>query len=48
MEKKYLINGRIINPINQIDEIGGLIINNEGKIEACGKNVANENLPNDA
>ena len=48
MKKKYLINGRIINPINQIDEIGGLIINNEGKIEACGKNVTNENLPSDA
>ena len=48
MEKQYLINGRIINPTNQIDEIGGLIIDNEGKIQASGKDVSNENLPNDA
>ena len=46
MEKQYLINGRIINPTNQIDEIGGLIIDNEGKIEASGKDVSGENLPN--
>lgn len=48
MEKQYLINGRILNPSNQCDEIGGLIINSEGKIEASGKNVTIENLPNDA
>ena len=48
MEKQYLINGRIISPTNQIDEIGGLIIDNEGKIQASGKNVSKENLPNDA
>ena len=48
MEKQYLINGRILNPSNQSDEIGGLIINSEGKIEASGKNVTIENLPNDA
>ena len=48
MEKQYLINGRILNPSNQNDEIGGLIINSEGKIEASGKNVTIENLPNDA
>ena len=46
MEKQYLINGRIINPTNQKDEIGGLIIDNEGKIEASGKDVSGENLPN--
>jgi dihydroorotase len=48
MEKQYLINGRILNPSNQSDEIGGLIINSEGKIEASGKYVTIENLPNDA
>ena len=48
MEKQYLINGRIISPTNQIDEIGGLIIDNEGKIQASGKDVSKENLPNDA
>ena len=46
MEKQYLINGRIINPTNQKDEIGGLIIDNEGKIEASGKDVSGANLPN--
>jgi dihydroorotase len=45
MIKQYLINGRIINPTNQIDEIGGLIIDNEGKIEASGKDVSGANLP---
>ena len=37
MKKKYLINGRIIDPKNQMDEIGGLIIDINGKIQAVGK-----------
>ena len=45
MKKKYLINARIIDPKNQIDEFGGLIIDINGKIKAVGKNVANGNLP---
>jgi len=48
MKEKYLINARIIDPKNQIDEIGGLIIDVNGKIKAVGKNVANGNLPNEA
>ena len=48
MKEKYLINTRIIDPKNQIDEIGGLIIDVNGKIKAVGKNVANGNLPNEA
>jgi len=47
MEKKYLINARIIDPKNQMDEIGGLIIDINGKIQAAGKKVANGNLPTD-
>ena len=47
MKKKYLINARIIDPKNQIDEIGGLIINEQGLIDAAGKNVHNDNLPKD-
>jgi|TARA_B100000315_G_scaffold131336_1_gene120881 dihydroorotase len=48
MKEKYLINARIIDPNNQMDEIGGLIIDVNGKIQAVGKNVANGNLPTEA
>ena len=47
MKEKYLINARIIDPKNQIDEIGGLIIDSKGFIKAVGKKVANGNLPKD-
>jgi dihydroorotase len=45
MNEKYLINARIIDPKNNIDEIGGLIIDSKGLIKAVGKKVANDNLP---
>ena len=45
MKEKYLINARIIDPKNQIDEIGGLIIDEKGCIKAVGKKISNENLP---
>ena len=45
MKKKYFINGNIIDPQNSIDEIGGLIISEEGKIEAAGKKVNTNNIP---
>tara|TARA_B100001540_G_scaffold309729_1_gene326394 strand:+ start:314 stop:1606 length:1293 start_codon:yes stop_codon:yes gene_type:complete len=45
MKEKYLINARIIDPKNDIDEIGGLIIDSKGQIKACGKKVSNGNLP---
>ena len=45
MKEKYLINARIIDPKNQIDEIGGLIIDEKGCIKSVGKKVSNENLP---
>ena len=45
MKEKYLINARIIDPKNQIDEIGGLIIDTKGLIKAVGKKVTNGNLP---
>ena len=45
MKEKYLINARIIDPKNNIDEIGGLIIDSNGTIKAAGKKVANGNLP---
>jgi len=46
MKEKYLINARIVDPKNHIDEMGGLIINEKGKIKAVGKSVSNENIPN--
>ena len=45
MKEIYLINARIIDPKNNIDEIGGLIIDSNGAIKAAGKKVANGNLP---
>ena len=32
MKKKYFLNANIIDPKNSIDEVGGLIISEEGKI----------------
>ena len=48
MREKYLVNARIIDPKNEIDEIGGLIIDSKGTIKASGKKVSNSNLPTDA
>ena len=45
MKEKYLINARIIDPKNNLDEIGGLIIDSKGLIKAVGKKVANGNIP---
>ncbi len=45
MKEKYLINARIIDPKNDLDEIGGLIIDSKGLIKAVGKKVSNGNLP---
>ena len=33
MRKKYFLNANIIDPHNSIEETGGLIINETGKIE---------------
>ena len=32
MKKQYFLNANIIDPFNSIEEIGGLIINENGKI----------------
>ena len=48
MKEKYLINARIIDPKNDLDEVGGLIIDSKGLIKAVGKDVANGNLPSSA
>ena len=48
MKEKYLINARIIDPKNDLDEVGGVIIDSNGLIKAVGKNVSNGNLPSSA
>ncbi len=45
MKKQYFLNANIIDPLNSIDEVGGLIINENGKIEAVGKKVNKNNIP---
>ena len=45
MKKQYFINANIIDPHNSINENGGLIISEDGKIEAIGKKVNINNLP---
>ena len=45
MKKQYFINANIIDPHNSINETGGLIISEEGTIEAVGKKVNTNNLP---
>ena len=45
MKKKYFLNANIIDPGNSLDEIGGFIVNESGKIEAVGKKVNKNNIP---
>ena len=45
MKKKYFLNANILDPSNSLDEVGGLIINEVGKIEAIGKKVNENNIP---
>ena len=45
MKKQYFINANIIDPHNSINEIGGLIIGEDGLIEAIGKKVNTNNIP---
>ena len=45
MKKKYFLNASIIDPFNSKNEIGGLIIGENGKIEAIGKKVNQNNIP---
>ena len=45
MKKQYFLNAAIIDPKNSLDEMGGLIVSEEGKIEAVGKKVNKNNIP---
>ena len=45
MKKQYFINANIVDPHNSLNESGGLIISEDGKIEAIGKKVNTNNIP---
>ena len=45
MKKKYFINANIVDPHNSLNENGGLIIGEDGKIEGIGKKVNKNNIP---
>ena len=45
MKKKYFLNANIVDPHNSLEEIGGLIVSENGKIEAIGKKVNKNNIP---
>ena len=45
MKKQYFINANIIDPYNSLNERGGLIIGENGLIEAIGKKVNTNNIP---
>ena len=45
MKKQFFINANIVDPHNSLNENGGLIIGEDGKIEAIGKKVNTNNLP---
>ena len=45
MRKKYFINANIVDPYNSLNENGGLIVGEDGKIEGIGKKVNTNNIP---
>ena len=45
MKKKYFINANIVDPHNSLNEEGGLIVGENGKIEGIGKKVNTNNIP---
>jgi len=45
MKKKYFINANILDPHNSVNEVGGLIVGENGLIEGVGKKVNLNNIP---
>ena len=48
MKEKIFINARIIDPSQKMDEKGSLILNDNGKVKAIGKNVKKKDANSDA
>jgi len=45
MKKQYFLNANIIDTHNSLNEVGGLIIDENGSVEAIGKKVNKNNIP---
>ena len=45
MKKKYFVNANIVDPHNSLNENGGIIVGEDGKIEGIGKKVNTNNIP---
>jgi len=45
MKKQYFLNANIIDTHNSLNEVGGLIIDENGLVEAIGKKVNKNNIP---
>ncbi len=48
MKEKIFINARILDPSQNMDEKGSLILNEKGKVKAIGKNVKKTDANKDA
>ena len=48
MKEKIFINARIIDPSQQIDENGSLVVDVNGKVKELGKNIKKSNFSTDA
>ena len=46
MNEKILINARIVDPSQKLDEMGSIIIDNNGKVKAIGKKISKKDSPN--
>ena len=45
MKEQYIINANIIDPRNNLQDIGGIIISDKGEVKAIGKKVTKLNIP---
>jgi len=45
MKKQYFLNANIIDPRNSLNEVGGLIIDENGLVEGIGKKINKNNIP---
>ena len=46
MNEKIIINARIVDPSQKLDEMGSVIIDKNGKVKAIGKKVTKKDCPN--
>ena len=47
MKDKIFLNARIIDPSQNMDEVGSLILNDKGKVKAIGKNIKKNDASSD-